>query len=249
MADPREEALNDAARKIMAQSNYDPHFSAIEERVIMETMLFLARFDALRAFTDLPRNIADAFTPLEAFVMRDAPPEYRVRGGYSTEIPIRSVPRQPEPVSMILFCHDCGVQHIDAPEPHKPECVLSKGEPFDDLTPCTCGAWTNPPHTSHLCHYCGHIFRPTDVPTYGVKEIATRGKGDSPAVRGHIDRTSRFRPQWRHKEDGSVYMEIARGVRMGEPYTENRMVAYRGEDNKVWFRLEKEFDDGRFEKL
>jgi hypothetical protein len=49
MTDPREQPLNDVARRIMVQSNYDPHFSAIEERIIMETKLFLARADALTA--------------------------------------------------------------------------------------------------------------------------------------------------------------------------------------------------------
>jgi hypothetical protein len=48
MADSREQPLNDVARTIVVQSNYDPHFSGIEDRIIMETKLFLARLDALR---------------------------------------------------------------------------------------------------------------------------------------------------------------------------------------------------------
>lgn len=40
--------------------------------------------------------------------------------------------------------------------------------------------WTNPPHKSHLCHACGHIWRPADVATNGVLTIKTAGKNDSP---------------------------------------------------------------------
>lgn len=68
------------------------------------------------------------------------------------------------PIPMILFCPACGLQHIDAPD----ERTLD---------------WTNPPHKSHLCHGCKHIWRPCDRPTNGVAEITTQGKADSPAVR------------------------------------------------------------------
>jgi hypothetical protein len=71
------------------------------------------------------------------------------------------------PIPMILHCPKCGVQHIDAPD--KPPHVVS-----DDI-------WMNPPHRSHLCHACAHIWRPADVPTIGVQEIGTKGKTDSPA--------------------------------------------------------------------
>jgi len=66
------------------------------------------------------------------------------------------------PIQMILHCPACGVQHIDAP---------------DERTQ----AWDNPPHRSHLCHGCGHIWRPADVATEGVTVIQTRGSKDSPA--------------------------------------------------------------------
>lgn len=69
-----------------------------------------------------------------------------------------------DPVAMILFCPDCGLQHIDAPDPAR--------------------GWENPPHRSHLCHGCGHIWRPADVETCGVAEIETRGAGDRLLVRG-----------------------------------------------------------------
>ncbi|HEX8414870.1 MAG TPA: hypothetical protein VF637_13435, partial [Sphingomicrobium sp.] len=65
-----------------------------------------------------------------------------------------------EPIPMILHCPTCHTQHIDEPDEYTPE-------------------WDNPPHRSHLCHACGCIWRPADVPTEGVAQIATRGKADT----------------------------------------------------------------------
>jgi hypothetical protein len=135
MTDPREKPLIDAARKVTLDTNYDPHFSSLEDRLMMETKLFLARMDALA----------------------------------------KSEVGTPRPIDMILFCPKCGVQHIDGPE----------GE-----------HGTNPPHRSHLCHYCKHVWRPADVPTNGVKEIRTKGERDMPPVRGVADRLARFYRQW-----------------------------------------------------
>ncbi|KWI90146.1 hypothetical protein WM08_14900 [Burkholderia ubonensis] len=70
---------------------------------------------------------------------------------------------------MLLFCPRCGAQHIDAPE--------TKLDDQDDRVPVT--TWTNPPHRSHLCHACGTIWRPSDVPTNGVAALQTRGKADT----------------------------------------------------------------------
>lgn len=72
-----------------------------------------------------------------------------------------------KPIDMILYCPVCGLQHVD-----EPERSLGPGnsERID---------WTNPPHRSHLCHGCGFVWRPADVPTNGVKAITTRGKADS----------------------------------------------------------------------
>ena len=76
---------------------------------------------------------------------------------------------QPAPINMVLHCPKCGLQHIDAP---------------DERTP----GWKNELHRSHLCHGCGHIWRPADVPTNGVKAVKTTGKADSPiAARAPAD--------------------------------------------------------------
>lgn len=75
------------------------------------------------------------------------------------------------PIKMILFCPACGVQHLDKPDTHD--------EAADKMLAGQ-APWDNPPHRSHLCHGCGHIWRPADVPTEGVAAIATQGKADSP---------------------------------------------------------------------
>lgn len=72
--------------------------------------------------------------------------------------------RLAKPVDLILYCPSCGLQHIDKP---------GMSGVFDEHT------WTNPPHRSHLCHGCGTIWRPADVPTNGVAEIKTCGKADT----------------------------------------------------------------------
>lgn len=64
-----------------------------------------------------------------------------------------------EPIPMILICPNCKTQHIDEPDPEN--------------------GWDNPPHKSHLCHCCAHIWRPADAPTTGVEAIRTRGKADT----------------------------------------------------------------------
>lgn len=70
-------------------------------------------------------------------------------------------PERPAPIDMVLHCPACGMQHIDAPDDRSPD-------------------WKNEPHRSHLCHGCGHIWRPADVPTNGVYSVRTAGKADSP---------------------------------------------------------------------
>src|SRR3546814_19834252 len=72
----------------------------------------------------------------------------------------------PPPVDMILPCPNCGRLHIDGPDER------SEG-------------WQNPPHRSHLCYYCGHIWRPADISTKGVAPIPTKGTNASPPPTQH----------------------------------------------------------------
>lgn len=84
-------------------------------------------------------------------------------------------------VDMILFCPACGAQHVDKAEKCHGACLCAGGGPSDD--DCICGAWKNPPHRSHLCHSCKHIWRPSDVHTNGVAAIRSKGVNDSPALK------------------------------------------------------------------
>ncbi len=103
------------------------------------------------------------------------------------------------PIDMILHCPACGMQHVDAPDtnydPHYEGHMI----------------WTNPPHRSHLCHGCGHIWRPADVPTNGVDAIETRGKNDSPAV--HPKRFTKVPNGWVFGDtDLGILCEVTRSA-------------------------------------
>lgn len=78
------------------------------------------------------------------------------------------------PIDMVLHCPKCHKQHIDVPEPR------IRAAPGGGVTLSGDPSWNNPPHRSHLCHGCGHIWRPADVPTNGVLAITTKGKNDTP---------------------------------------------------------------------
>lgn len=87
------------------------------------------------------------------------------------------------PIPMLLFCPGCHKQHIDKAETEM-EFQFRVSEHYHDsplasATSHTLERWTNPPHKSHQCHFCGCRWRPADVPTIGVKKIDTRGSGDN----------------------------------------------------------------------
>ncbi|WP_180541405.1 hypothetical protein [Nevskia soli] len=82
-----------------------------------------------------------------------------------------------EPISMVLYCPNCGAQHIDAPE-SEPGRIISSG-PGAGRAIAPKVTWANPPHRSHLCHACRCIWRPADVPTIGVECTKTEGKADT----------------------------------------------------------------------
>lgn len=77
--------------------------------------------------------------------------------------------QQSEPIPMVLYCPNCGMQHIDKAEMPDPYPAFG----VDDEP------WLNPPHRSHLCHGCGKIWRPADVATVGVASIKTMGRNDT----------------------------------------------------------------------
>jgi hypothetical protein len=67
----------------------------------------------------------------------------------------------PQPVDLLLYCPNCGRQHVDQPQPEKD--------------------WSNPSHRSHECQHCFWKWRPADVPTNGIAELQTKGKNDGDA--------------------------------------------------------------------
>lgn len=58
---------------------------------------------------------------------------------------------KPQPIDILLACPNCGTPHLDAPDPGS--------------------GWSNPPHTTHLCGHCGHLWKPSNYPTNGVATI------------------------------------------------------------------------------
>lgn len=83
-----------------------------------------------------------------------------------------------QPIDILLFCPQCGEQHIDESKPEVCETCGSQ------RSSCCCAAytpWLNPPHKSHRCAFCNHVWRPADVATNGVQEIFTKGSNDGNA--------------------------------------------------------------------
>lgn len=84
------------------------------------------------------------------------------------------------PIDMVLHCPVCHTQHVDRPmTDHEYTAVLHESS-WWELGGEKPERWMNPPHRSHLCHSCGHIWRPADVFTNGVLFVQTRGSKDSP---------------------------------------------------------------------
>lgn len=73
-----------------------------------------------------------------------------------------------QPIDMILFCPACGLQHVDISQPEK--------------------GWDNPPHKTHECQGCGHLWRPAAAPTNGVADVPLGASDTRPAVRGRMTR-------------------------------------------------------------
>lgn len=48
---------------------------------------------------------------------------------------------------LVLFCPKCNGQHIDRDE------------------------WATKPHKTHLCEFCGHLWRPKETHTVGVERL------------------------------------------------------------------------------
>lgn len=118
---------------------------------------------------------------------------------------LAAAPAPVAPIDMVLHCPACGLQHVDAP--WQPGAALTN-EQIVGTEP----VWDNPPHRSHLCHGCGHRWRPADVPTNGVAAVKTKGKADSPPV-APAPVARPLTPMqavllWGHRSDGPSTAEI-----------------------------------------
>lgn len=112
------------------------------------------------------------------------------RGGI-LEMALEVLQEKCKPIDMVLFCPNCGSQHIDAPEEDgcrngcRYSAEVGAPPPYSCRARCyympykTSMLWTNPPHRSHLCAFCKFIWRPADVPTNGAAAIKTKGEHDS----------------------------------------------------------------------
>lgn len=104
---------------------------------------------------------------------------------------------EPIPLESIVFCPVCARQHIDEPDLEIAELAqLRKEHELSSLgdKPYSIAAeklgrlleleakekelWSNPPHKSHLCQFCGTTFRLVDGYTVGVESI-TPGERDT----------------------------------------------------------------------
>lgn len=143
------------------------------------------------------------------------------------------------PIDMLLFCPKCNTQHIDAP---------------DERTE----GWSNPSHRSHLCHSCGTVWRPADVPTNGVASIETKGKADtwiaSEAAGGEpIGEAHRFVPYY----EGVEICEQCKATRTAPPAASSDQFehldvqnhAYRRTMQTIMARLTSLLDEDQFAEI
>jgi hypothetical protein len=105
-----------------------------------------------------------------------------------------------QPIDLLLFCPRCEEQHVDEAKPDV--CELCGGEKDDfprneGANICACGnftAWLNPPHKSHRCTACNHVWRPADVATNGVAATKTKGERDGSPIPTHKAIVDAFTP-------------------------------------------------------
>lgn len=122
---------------------------------------------------------------------------------------LRSLDAQPvAPIDMVLFCPACKMQHIDAPD-----VVDQYPTPEKDAA-----HWSNPPHRSHLCHGCGHIWRPANVPTNGVRAVKKTGKADSPIAAPVAAQPPFEKDSWQHAVDDQLVSFGRTSQEFGSPH-------------------------------
>ena len=172
----------EAARRIEGEHGNDnqPQRQARVQLLVLEAMQWAAaRAPFPRSTHPAPSAAPAPVSEFEAEAFKRYPEErdWKERSGYvagriDAHVAAPPAAQPVAPIPMLLHCPRCGTQHVDAPEPGR---LISSGPDAGRARP----GWTNPPHRSHLCHHCGCIWRPADVPTTGVKAITTKGKADT----------------------------------------------------------------------
>lgn len=88
-------------------------------------------------------------------------------------------------VDAVLWCPQCFEQHIDEAKPDVCEDCGHKKQhhlPGTDVSTCErFNPWLNPPHKSHRCNFCNHVWRPAECATNGVLNLAKQGQRDGSA--------------------------------------------------------------------
>lgn len=90
---------------------------------------------------------------------------------------------QPKPMDAVLWCPKCFEQHIDEDRPEVCEsCGFEEDAHHDVDARCSVfEPWLNPPHKSHRCNFCNHVWRPAEGPTNGVQSLQKHGERDGSA--------------------------------------------------------------------
>src|ERR1044072_1073994 len=113
------------------------------------------------------------------------------------------------PIDLLLFCPMCATQHVDEAKPDVCEKCGCEEEfcPCEDFT-----AWLNPPHKSHRCTACNHVWRPADVPTNGVAELKTKGERDGEAKPSMRERDAWIETAARHARNEDYYRGLVQQI-------------------------------------
>jgi len=83
------------------------------------------------------------------------------------------------PINVIIHCPMCRYMHIDKADPNTCKNCGKKRIEHEPYLIANCNneeatsfeEWTNPPHKTHRCLNCNHLFKVANVPTNGVSGL------------------------------------------------------------------------------
>lgn len=154
-------------RLVSVTTNYTNDLTAMLSRLIVRIRKDKAADSATRGLAEL------------AYILLH---DRNLLGSPLRDIP--DTPPEPAPLDMVLHCPKCHTQHIDKPnswtdedapcDPPNSEMAPEDWAETDRILKAYEAKWTNPPHKTHQCQNktCNHEWRPANVPTNGVHDIA-----------------------------------------------------------------------------